>query len=89
MSKVLTSLERELELPLKKTELKENEEVVATDAPFGMLCVRRYRGISILKDIEPDKKQTSVICLPSFDSYLREKETRKEMILNMLEKKKD
>ena len=86
MSKVLTSLERELELPVKKTDLRENEEVVATDAPFGMLCVRKYNRISILKDIETDKKQTNVVCLPSFEDYLEQKEIRKKIIMNAIEK---
>ena len=87
MSKVLTSLEREFDLPLKKTELKENEEVVATDAPLGMLNIKRQRGISVLEDIDTNKKQTNIICLPNYKDYYKEKELRKNIILDMIEKK--
>jgi hypothetical protein len=72
---VLTSSKRTIGLPVKISELKKDEKIVATNADFGMLYLTLdTAGNEILMDYQdfdegeiPDGG--SPICLPSIDDY--------------------
>lgn len=91
MTKILTSLDRYIDLPLKAIKLKKDEQVVATDAPFGILMVEKTENGEILKEYNSDfnSEKYTPIGLPSIDQYLKEKNQRKEDLLLILKNKKD
>lgn len=85
--KIKTSLDRELELPLKSNVLKENEEVVAVEDDNVELIVIKKKSFEILKVKESkDEKNTCIVRLPNYNQYEAEKEIRKQIILTTIYK---
>ena len=76
---VLTSLNRTIGLPVKISELKKEEQVVATSAEFGMLYLMEGTdGKEILRDYdefeEGEIPEGGVpICLPLIEDYKKTK----------------
>jgi hypothetical protein len=79
---VLTNQNRTVGVPVRYDELQEGEEVVATNAPLGMLFVSYESGTPTLcdyTDLEDDEVANGVpLCLPNIDDY---KENRKKELL--------
>lgn len=82
---VITNQSRSIGLPVRYDELLHGEQVVATNAPNGMLYVSYNKDVPILNDytnIDIDEVPDGIpICLPYIEDY---KEIRKNELLNQI-----
>lgn len=79
---VLTSKNRKLPLPLNYKDVISGEEVVSTNAPYGMLFVANQVLSSYFEIEKQDLDKGSIVCVPLFDDF---KEFEKRRLLNEIE----
>ena len=78
---IVTSTGRKLNLPVKLEDLKK-EEIVATDAPYGMLFVVNKVLKSYFAIEKEELKQGSLVCIHLIEDF---KELEKKKLIKQLE----
>lgn len=79
---IVTSTGRKLNLPVKLEDLKK-EEIVATDAPYGMLFVHNKVLSSYFAVEKEDLNNGSLVCVHLIDDF---KEEEKKRLIKQIEK---
>jgi hypothetical protein len=80
---VLTSSNRKLNLPLDYFDLDKDEEIVSTDAPYGMLFVLNKKLYSYFMIEKENINDGALVCVPLIDDF---KEQEKHRLLKELDK---
>jgi hypothetical protein len=80
---VLTSKNRKLSLPLSINEMDKNEDIVSTNAPYGMLFVVNKLLKSYFTIEKYELEKGSLVCVPLIEDY---KAQEKNNLLKKLEK---
>lgn len=80
---VFTSKNRKLPLPLLLKDTEVGEEILATNAPHGMLLVVSQTLKSYFLATSNELEQGSLVCVPLIDDF---KELEKKKLANHLEK---
>ena len=80
---ILTSSNRKLPLPIRLEDMQNNEEVVSTNAPYGMLFVVNKILKSYFTITQDELETGSLVCVPLFEDF---KDFEKTRIINELNK---